>query len=124
MCIRDRSGGPGGQHVNTSATKVELRWALDDSQALTDEQKDLVRRRLGNRINTDGELVLQSSEHRSQVRNRDAVVVRFARLLADALETRRPRRPTKPSRAARQRRLDNKRRRAETKALRRNPPPP
>ncbi len=116
-----RSGGPGGQHANTSSTKVELRWDVAASTALTDEQRELVLRRLANRINADGELVLQSSEYRSQTRNRDAVVARFATLVADALRVRASRRPTRPSKAARQRRLDAKRRRSETKAMRRDP---
>ena len=117
-----RSGGPGGQHANTSSTKVELRWGLDDSAALTPQQRDLIRERLANRINADGVLVLQSSEYRSQTRNREAVVARFAALLADALRVQASRRPTKPTQAARRRRLELKRKRSETKALRRDPP--
>lgn len=116
-----RSGGPGGQHANTSSTKVELRWDVGASQALSDAQKALVRNRLANRITTDDVLVLQSSEYRSQTRNREAVVARFAALLADALQVRASRRPTKPTRAARRRRLEAKKQRAQTKALRRNP---
>lgn len=118
-----RSGGPGGQHANTSSTKVELRWDVHASTALDDAQKGLVLERLGNRINSDGVLVLQSSEYRSQTRNREAVIARFATLLADALRVQASRRPTKPTQAARRRRLEAKRRRADTKALRRTPPP-
>ena len=117
-----RSGGPGGQHANTSSTKVELRWDVEASAVLTPEQKQLVRQRLGGRVNADGVLVLQSSEHRSQTRNREAVLARFATLLSDALRVQASRRPTKPTRAARKRRLETKRRRAETKALRKSPP--
>lgn len=116
-----RSGGPGGQHVNTSSTKVELRWDVEASRALSPDQKALVRRRLGNRVTEDGVFVLQSSEHRSQTRNREAAVARFATLLAEALRVQPARRPTKPSRAAKRRRLDTKRHRGETKALRRRP---
>lgn len=118
-----RSGGPGGQHANTSSTKVELRWDVDASPALTEAQKALVRERLANRISGDGILVLQSSEYRSQTRNRDAVVARFATLLADALRVRASRRPTRPTKAARRRRLEAKKQRAQTKALRRKPGP-
>ena len=118
-----RSGGAGGQHVNTSSTKVELRWNVDASAGVDDRQKALIHQRLGNRINAEGDLVLQSSEHRSQTRNREAVVARFANLLAEALRVQASRRPTKPTQAARRRRLDSKRRRAETKSLRRSPPP-
>ena len=117
-----RSGGPGGQHANTSSTKVELRWDVNATPALTDAQRELVHQRLANRINSDGVLVLQSSEYRSQTRNREAVMSRFTALLADALRIQASRRPTRPTRAARKRRLEAKRRRSDTKALRREPP--
>jgi ribosome-associated protein len=117
-----RSGGPGGQHVNTSATKVELRFDVGASAALDEEQKARVRAALGNRMSKDGTLVLAASEHRSQARNREAVEARFAALLGDALRPPpRRRRRTKPTRAARERRLEAKRRRSETKTLRRSP---
>jgi len=116
-----RSGGPGGQHANTSSTKVELRWHLEASSALTPRQKQLVRSRLGSRLTDEGVLVLQSSEHRSQTRNREAAVARLVALLADALRVSPTRRPTRPTRAARQRRVEAKRRRGDTKALRRPP---
>lgn len=116
-----RSGGPGGQHVNTSATKAELRFDVAGSRVLDDAQKQRIAERLGSRLTDDGVLVLQSSEHRSQARNREAAEARLAALLADALRPPRPRHPTKPSRASRQRRLDAKRRRGELKAQRRRP---
>lgn len=118
-----RPGGPGGQHANTSATKVQLRFDVHGSRALTGRQKAMVAERLGGRLTAGGELVLEASEHRSQTRNRDAVVARFAGLLAEALEPRAPRRPTRRSRSAQERRLRAKRRRAERKASRRPPPP-
>ncbi len=116
-----RSGGPGGQHVNTSATKVELRFDVDASRALDDSQKRRVREALANRITADGVLVLSASEHRSQARNREAVVGRFVNLLADALRPHRRRLPTRPTRASKQRRLEDKRRRSDKKRLRRPP---
>ena len=116
-----RSGGPGGQHANTSSTKVELRWDLEASSALTPPQKQLLRSRLGSRLTDEGVLVLRSSEHRSQTRNREAAVARLVALLSDALRVSPTRRPTRPTRAARQRRLEAKRRRGDTKALRRPP---
>jgi ribosome-associated protein len=119
-----RSGGPGGQHANTSATKVELRWDLAASGALTEEQKHLVSERLASRLTTDGVLVLQSSEHRSQTRNREAVIARLHNLVTEALRPQRPRRPTRPSRAAKRRRLEDKRRTSEKKALRQPPDVP
>lgn len=117
-----RSGGPGGQHVNTSSTKVELRWDVEASRALTEAQKSLVRSRLGARITNDGVLMLQSSEHRSQTRNREAALARFTALVAAALRVPKARRPSTPSAASRQRRLDAKRRQSQTKSLRKPPP--
>ncbi len=116
-----RSGGPGGQHVNTSSTKVELRFDVASSPSLSDAQRERIRAALGSRITTDGVLVLQSSEHRSQTRNREAVIERFRTLLSDALRPARPRRPTRPTRASKERRLEAKRARSERKALRRKP---
>lgn len=119
-----RSGGPGGQHVNTSATKAELRFDVGASQALTDRDKERVREHLASRLTKDGVLVLQASEHRSQAANRRAVVGRLENLLGEALQPRKARRQTRPSRAAKERRLESKRRRAEKKRLRRSPEPP
>lgn len=117
-----RSGGPGGQHVNTSATKVELRFDVEGSGALSEDQKARIRAAFGARLTRDGVLVLQASEHRSQTRNREAVVGRFTNLLREALRPRPPRRRRSgPSRAARRRRMEIKRRRGETKRLRRRP---
>ncbi len=119
-----RSGGPGGQHVNTSATKVELRFDVDSSSALDDDQKRRIHDHLGNRITQDGVLILHASEHRSQSQNRRAAVGRFRNLLREALRPRKRRKATRPSRAAKERRLEAKRRRAEKKRLRRSPEPP
>lgn len=116
-----RSGGPGGQHVNTSSTKVELRFDLGGTERLDAEQKERVGDVLGNRITKDGVLVLTSSEHRSQARNREAVMARFATLVGDALRPPRRRRRTRPTRAAKERRLQAKRRQSEKKELRRSP---
>lgn len=116
-----RSGGPGGQHVNTSATKVELRFDVAATRALDDRQKALVRERLGSRLTDAGVLVLTSSEHRSQTRNREAVLARLAALLGEALRPARPRRRTRPTKAARRRRREAKQRRSDVKALRRRP---
>jgi ribosome-associated protein len=118
-----RAGGPGGQHVNTSSTKVELRFDVAGSPSLSDDQRAAITAHLGNRITSEGVLVLTASEHRSQTRNREAVIARLAHLLAEAVRPRRPRRPTRPSRASRERRLAQKRQRGETKALRQPPDP-
>lgn len=119
-----RSGGPGGQKVNTSATKVELRFDVDASEALSDDAKRAVREGLGTRITKDGVLVLHASEYRTQARNRSAVVARFHHLLDEALTPEAERVPTRRTRASRERRLEEKRQRAERKRLRRPPDPP
>ncbi|HEU0014531.1 MAG TPA: alternative ribosome rescue aminoacyl-tRNA hydrolase ArfB [Longimicrobium sp.] len=113
-----RSGGPGGQHVNTSSTRVELAWDVEASPSLTDEQRARLREKLANRISGEGVLLLAASEHRSQHQNREAAVARFAELVRQALVVPKARRKTKPSRAAREQRLQEKRRRSETKRMR------
>lgn len=117
-----RSGGPGGQHVNTSATKVELRFDVAGSPSLDDAQKARITEALGNRMTDDGVLILQASEYRSQARNREAVQARLGNLLSSAVRPPRPRRRTRIPRASRRRRLEAKRRRSERKQLRRPPP--
>lgn len=117
-----RSGGPGGQHVNTSSTRIELWWDAATSPSLTAVQRERVLTSLGGRLTEDGKLRIVSSETRSQSRNREAAVARFRAVLAGALAVRKARRPTKPSRASRERRLKEKRVRATRKAERRRPP--
>jgi ribosome-associated protein len=116
-----RSGGPGGQGVNTTESRVEVRWDVGSSQALSPAQRDRVLGRLASRLTADGVLRLTGSEYRSQHRNREAVLARFRAVVGEALEPPTPRRPTRPSRAAKQRRLESKRRRGEVKRLRRRP---
>lgn len=113
-----RSSGPGGQHVNTSETRVELTWSLADSTALTEAQKALARERLKHRMVGD-DLTVVSSQYRSQHRNREAARVRLEELVAGALVPPKPRRATKPSRASVERRLASKRHRGNTKRSRR-----
>lgn len=117
-----RSSGPGGQGVNTTDSRVELRWDIGASAALSAQQRERLLTALGPRL-TDGVLAIVASEHRSQLQNRQAARARLTMLVADALRPPAPdRRPTRPSRAARQRRLDAKRLRGQTKANRRRPP--
>lgn len=113
-----RSGGPGGQHVNTSSSRVELAWDVDASPSVTDDQRALIRTRLANRINSEGVLLLSSSEQRSQHQNKESVSSRFAQLVAQALVVPRARKKTKPSRAAREARLQEKKKRSQTKRMR------
>ena len=113
-----RSSGPGGQSVNTADSRVELEYDVTGSTALSQTQRDRALANLAQRL-IDGRLVVDASEHRSQHRNRVAARERLADLVRSALAPPPPpRRPTKPSRRARQRRLDAKRQRGETKSLR------
>lgn len=113
-----RSGGPGGQHVNTSSTRVELVWNVVASPTLTEPQRARILERLANRINAAGELSLAESGSRSQFQNRETVTRRLIELLREALHVPRARRKTRPPRAAHERRLQAKKRRSETKRLR------
>ncbi len=110
-----RSGGPGGQHVNTSSTRIELRWNLLNSVALDDGERARVAAKLAGRLDGDGFLRVVSSATRSQRRNRDAAEDRLADLLRRALATPRKRVSTKPGRAAKEARLDAKKRRGKRK---------
>jgi ribosome-associated protein len=117
-----RSSGPGGQSVNTTDSRVELRWDLAASAALPPALRARALDRLAGRL-IDGILVVTAQEHREQLRNRRAAEVRLVALVAAAIAPNPPpRRPTRPSRGAVQRRLDAKSRRARLKQNRRSPP--
>ncbi len=109
------SGGPGGQHANTSDTRVEVRFAVATSPSLGPRQRARLLERLGPVVRAT------ASDTRSQARNRDVALERLRARLADGLHIDRPRRPTRPSRSARQARLDSKRRQAQRKQRRRKP---
>jgi ribosome-associated protein len=113
-----RSGGAGGQHVNTSSTRIELLWNIAETRALPDGVRDGVLRRLGPRTNADGVIRIVSSEHRSQLRNRQAAEERLVKLVRSALTVPRARRKTGPTRASKEARLQAKKRRAEVKKRR------
>ncbi len=116
-----RSGGPGGQHVNKTATKVLLRWNLERSGAVTPAQRERMRDRLGPRLTEDGDLLVTSERHREQARNVEDAAAKFIAVLREALRIPRKRRATKPTRGSKTRRLDAKRRRGDTKRQRRKP---
>jgi ribosome-associated protein len=117
-----RSSGPGGQSVNTTDSRVELRWDVASSGALGDVQRARLLDGLAPRL-VDGVVSIVASEHRSQLQNRTAARARLTMLLRDALAPPPPaRRPTRPSRAAKQRRLDAKKQRGDLKAKRARPP--
>lgn len=115
-----RSGGPGGQHVNTSSTRVELTWNVEASPSLSEAQRARIREKLANRISGEGVLLLAASEHRSQHQNREAVTERFVELVRRSLVVPKARKKSRPSRAAREARLHAKRRRSELKRSRRS----
>ncbi len=114
-----RSRGPGGQHVNRAATRVEVRWNVARSPTLDEGQRARLLDKLGNRLDTRGTLRVVSDRHRSQYRNRLEAVRRLNELVAAALRRSPPRRKTAPPAAATERRLEEKRRRGEAKRQRR-----
>jgi ribosome-associated protein len=116
-----RSGGPGGQHVNASSTRVEVSWNVAASPSLTPAQRLQLLERLGPRLDSAGQLRLVSSATRSQLRNKEDVTARLQQIVAGALAVRKKRKATKPSRAAKAARLEAKRRRAATKQQRKAP---
>ena len=116
-----RSGGPGGQNVNKVNTKVILRWNLRESAVLSDAQRARLEEKLSNRLTKDGELVISSTKTRDQARNREDARARLAEAVRKALQKRKKRRKTKPSKAAKAKRLSDKRHRAKVKEGRRNP---
>jgi ribosome-associated protein len=118
-----RSGGPGGQHVNTSSTRIEVWWDVRASPSLTEEQRTRLVARLSRRLDGEGRLRVVASESRSQLRNREAATERLRELVASALAVPKPRKRTRPSRAAKAARLEAKRRRSALKRDRRRPPP-
>lgn len=114
-----RAGGAGGQHVNTSSTRIELLWNLDASRVITDEQRERLRQKLVSRLDAEGSVRVVASDRRSQRQNRESAEERLAALVRAALVVPRKRRPTRPSRAAKQARLDEKKRISEKKRGRR-----
>lgn len=110
-----RSSGPGGQNVNKVDTRVTLLFDVAGSARLSQEEKDILKDRLAGRINKDGVLRVVSQRHRTQSANRDAAVARFAILIREALTPGKARIPVKVSRAAKERRLEEKRHRGRVK---------
>lgn len=113
-----RSGGPGGQHVNTTNTRVQLEFDVAGSPSLNDGQRALILERLASRIDADGVLRLAGQSERSQLANKRDVLERLAELLRRALAPRKSRRATKPTMASRRRRVEAKKQRAGVKRLR------
>jgi len=116
-----RSGGPGGQHVNTTASKVTLCWDLSATAALDSDQIQKASEHLRNRINRDGVLQIHVSDERSQHQNRTVARQRLADLIRQAIRPEKTRVPTRPGKASKQKRLDDKKKRGEIKRLRKTP---
>lgn len=114
-----KSGGPGGQHVNTSSTRVELVWMLSRSRVVDDAMRARIRLRLASRIDADGNLRVVASDTRSQRQNRALAESRLLALVRRALAVPKVRKKTKPTRAGIERRLDAKHRRSARKRDRR-----
>jgi ribosome-associated protein len=117
-----RSSGPGGQHVNTSSTRIELVWDVAGSPSLDDDARSRLLKRLASRLNSEGKLRLVAQGERSQLRNREAVVTRFVTIVRQGLVIPKSRKPTRPTRASRERRIKEKKQRGELKRQRRPPP--
>lgn len=114
-----RSGGPGGQHVNTSSSRIEVEWNVRTSVVLDESQRARLLEKLATRIDGEGDLRVVASDSRSQTQNRRRAEERLAELVRAALVIPKARRKTKPTRASKEARLGDKKRRADTKRHRR-----
>lgn len=116
-----RSSGPGGQNVNKVNTKVTLKFDIPGSQVLTAEEKEVLLVKLASRLTNEGVLVLTSQDKRSQLQNKEAVMVKLETLLVKAFTKKKARKATKPSKSAVQKRITSKKQHSEKKKWRRGP---
>lgn len=115
-----RASGPGGQHVNTTSTAVQLRFDVRGSQSLPEDVRQRLERLAGRRLTQDGVLVLVAQGQRSQLRNREDALARLVALVREAASPPVPRKKTRPSKASKRRRVDDKKRHGAVKSLRRS----
>jgi ribosome-associated protein len=114
-----RSSGPGGQNVNKVNTKITLKWDVVRSSLINEEQKELLLKKLANRLTTDGMLMLSAQENRSQLQNKEEAIKKLDEILAKAFHQKKIRKPSKPSKAVKRKRVEGKRIHAEKKEWRR-----
>lgn len=113
-----RSGGPGGQNVNKVNSKVTLKLDVNNSSLLSEEQKEIISKKLASRLTGEGVLLLTSQDKRSQLQNKEAVIAKLNHLLTKAFTPTKKRKSTKPSKAAKQKRIYEKKQRSEKKQWR------
>lgn len=116
-----RSSGPGGQHANKTATKVELSFDVSNSEGLSEDEKNRLHKKLSGRINKDGILKMSSEDSRSQPTNKEIVTSNFLNEIKEALKKPRKRKKTKPTKASKIKRLKEKKRKSEIKTNRKDP---
>ncbi|UJH89933.1 aminoacyl-tRNA hydrolase [Antarcticibacterium sp. 1MA-6-2] len=116
-----RSSGPGGQHVNKTASKVVVQFDVPNSSALNDEEKQLILQKLSSRLTLEGILILEGSSTRSQHKNKELTLERLKEIILNSLKKQKPRKKTKPSKASKLKRLRAKKIQGEKKQNRQNP---
>jgi ribosome-associated protein len=116
-----RSSGPGGQNVNKLETRVTLRFNLQNSNVLNEEEKEHLAKKWEKQLTNEGDVLFSSEEHRTQIRNKDEVVAKFRKAIELAFTKSKPRKKTKPSKGAIQERLTSKKKHAHKKASRKPP---
>lgn len=116
-----RSGGPGGQHANKAETSVELRFNISNSSSLNWQEKRRLLKKLANKITKEGELIINAESSRSQAQNKEEAIEKFFATIENGLKIAKKRKPTKPSKAAKEKRLKEKKKHGEKKSYRKPP---